>query len=195
MRSALDCVDLELVKQNPNHQSSLTIEESGVTLNEFCKSPARFFTIVREPVSRFWSAYKNRILEKPESRIVSKIAKFHNMKNYKSSDITPELTLDYVEHCPTQETDEHLRPQWACCGFGRIEFDYIAKVESLNDDLQRMVELELIHPQTVSFFGQKNKSSCAVDDAVQKRLRARIEQLYAKDFSTFEYKHMQNPDG
>lgn len=155
------------------------------TLEDVIHDQTACFTVVRNPVNRFWSAYQNKILEHPEEPLAAEVLHFHQQPD--STTISPEMLLDYIEQTPSHLTEEHVRPQWACCGHGKIPFKLVAKVESLDTDMKHAVEQGLFPRTAYMRLPHSNHSQLAVEDSTKRTLRSRIEQCYAQDFEAFGY--------
>lgn len=157
------------------------------TLGDIAAENMPAFTVVRHPVERFWSAYQNKIIDHPDYGIAGKVARFHGLPAGEKNGVTPEMVLDHMEQIPVHQVDEHLRPQWACCGLGRIPFKMVAKVENLEDDLADAVRQGLFPRQALDRLKVSNPSKKKVAPADREQLRSRIESYYAKDFEAFGY--------
>jgi len=155
------------------------------TLSEVIEAAIPVFTVVRDPVARFWSACQDKIVQNPGSRIAEEVAAFY--KQAPLAAISPEMLLDYVEQTPIYKIEEHVRPQWACCGYGRIPFRFIARVENLPADIAQAVELGLFPSAAAASIPHSNRSKPVVEDQVKQQLKSRIEACYSKDFEVFGY--------
>jgi hypothetical protein len=159
----------------------------GKVLSDLAVEKIPAFTVVRNPTDRFWSAYQDKIVEHPKYGLAAEIALFHGRSAEQTNDISPEMVLDYLEHTPLHRVEEHLRPQWACCGLGRISFQMIAKVETLRDDLGSAAKQGLFPRDALVRVRHSNASKKNTEASTQRQLRSRIEEYYAKDYQAFGY--------
>ncbi|MDG1242594.1 MAG: sulfotransferase family 2 domain-containing protein [Opitutae bacterium] len=159
----------------------------GKVLSDLATDKIPVFTVVRNPVTRFWSAYQDKIVDHPKYGLAEEVARFHGKSAEQSDHISAEMVLDYMEQTPVHRIEEHLRPQWACCGHGRISFQMIAKVEKLRSDLESAAKQGLFPRDALARLKHSNPSNKNTGAATQKQLRSRIEAYYAKDYQAFGY--------
>ena len=84
--------------QNAHQQDYLLtrLTDTGLTLNDLVNGEHRVFTFVRHPVSRFWSAYFDKIFKAPQNgHVISNISHYYGIAP--RSDYAPEMVLDYVK--------------------------------------------------------------------------------------------------
>lgn len=157
------------------------------TLSDVSAEGIPCMTVVRNPVDRFWSAYQDKVVQYPDYGLASEIAHFHGKDATQRTNISPEMVLDYMEQTPVHQVEEHLRPQWSCCGHGRLSFSLIAKLECLKQDLQRAVDQGLFPKVAANRIVHSNQSRNNVQPTAKQQLQGRIEAYYAKDYSAFDY--------
>lgn len=88
-------------------------------------SPLYKFAVVRHPLSRFFSAFNNKIREAPDS-----IWRNHFGVN---RNITVENFIDIMTSRNPQTVDVHFQPQWIVCGLHLFKYDHIGRYERLGD--------------------------------------------------------------
>lgn len=159
----------------------------GKTLSDISTEKIPVFTVVRHPTERFWSAYQNKVMDNPDYGLAADVLEFHGKPIEQTDQVSPGMVLDYMEQSPADKVDEHLRPQWACCGLGRISFQMIAKVESLQADMGAAVKQGLFPHDALARLTVSNKSKTKMEDEVREKLRTRVENFYARDFQEFGY--------
>lgn len=143
------------------------------------------FAIVRNPWVRLFSTYSNYFIRLPiEKGIVSGIAKDASRYLYGddrceqyNDSITFEQFVDYVSAKTDSQLDLHCVSQSKF--LGEVKYDYIARMETLNEDIKR-IENKI----GISFgIGQSNKSSYT------------IASNSAQDFSQFEPNQIRALEG
>lgn len=159
----------------------------GKTLSDITAEKTPVFTVVRNPTDRFWSAYQDKVVEYPNYGLAAEVAQFHGKPAEQTNDISPEMVLEYMEQTPVDRVEEHLRPQWACCGLGRISFRMIAKVENLRGDLESAANQGLFPRDALARLTHSNVSKNTTETLSKKRLQSRIEAYYSKDYQSFGY--------
>lgn len=173
-------------KRNKEH-GIYQLQHIKKSLSDIVTEQVPCITVVRNPVDRFWSAYQNKIIQHKHYGLAAEVAVFHGRSIQDIDDIPPEMVLDYIEQTPTHLIEEHLRPQWACCGFGRLTFKMIARVESLKKDLQIATDQGWFPQIAVDRIKISNPSDQCINTAVKQSLNSRVQACYAKDYESFEY--------
>lgn len=151
------------------------------------------FSFTRHPENRAYSAFTNFFVDK------SNIAKHNHwgpMKDHgydkaRGESYNFDVFLDYVAH--TMEisplrTSAHWRPQVLNIGYGRIDYDFIGKVENLNADIQTVFEQGGApgFPPSEVLEARFNRSA-AKKPPLTEAQRARIRTLFAADYEAFAY--------
>ena len=98
----------------------------------------------------------------------------------------PELVLDYLRETSPVEQDEHLRPQWACTGIERLPINFVGRVETMKEDVERLLDMGYLEADQVARFRHMNKSSKS-EIADKARIDRLIRDVYAKDLELFGY--------
>jgi len=88
-------------------------------------SPLYKFAVVRHPLSRFFSAFNNKIREAPEPTWRAHFGVDRN--------ITVENFIDILTSRDPHNVDVHFQPQWIVCGLHLFKYDHIGRYERLAD--------------------------------------------------------------
>ena len=161
------------------------LDDRHLTLNDLTTGPARCFTVVRHPIDRFASAYRDKITTNQENRLKLSLRTFLNCSEDRS--ISIDDLIAYVAETQTEVMDEHVCPQWLVCGFGRVPLELIGKVESLERDVQAFANAGLIEPQSISRLVIRNATNGSADQELSAKQKSAISRLYARDFEVFNY--------
>ena len=158
--------------------------DTGRTLNDLMDGQERIFAFVRHPTERFWSAYFSKVFNHPDHAIVQAVARHFGVPP--RPDFPPEMILDYVEATAPVNLDDHIRPQWSSIGFGRLPINYLGRVESMADDLQRLVSIGYLDANHLARFSHLNRSErTAVPN--KREIDRRVEAVYQRDFELLGY--------
>ena len=175
--------DLRGAHRNDNLLKCLV--DGGLTLNDLLDGSRKIFTFSRHPVSRFWSAYFTKLYNRPATRAISSNI-IVRMKAPIDRVPSPEIVLEYVKSISPIEMDEHFRPQWACTGIERLPIGFIGRVETMNDDVIKLLELGYLDSRQVQRFQHLNQSEDReIPD--KERIDRIIRDVYAKDMELFGY--------
>lgn len=151
------------------------------------------FSTVRNPERRAVSAFFDFFVNQRNAEAQKHINRIDAYGFSHKEDITYkfDVFLDYVEdsieRSPLQ-TDRHFRPQHINLGHGAFDLTCVARVETLDADLERIGELaQVTLPPPSSLPDQrKNKSGSEVFAPTQAQ-RCRVEKIYAKDLELYGY--------
>ena len=159
--------------------------DTGRTLNDLLDGTERIFAFARHPVARFWSAYYTRIFNvRNMNDIVSDISAHFGIQ--KSATYPPEIVIEYIKASSPIDMDEHIRPQWACTGIEKLPINYVGRVETMQDDVMKLLEMGYIDCGHVQRFKHLNESAKPnIPD--KDRLDRVIRDAYAKDMELFGY--------
>jgi hypothetical protein len=160
------------------------LTDTGRTLNDLLDGSARIFTFARHPVSRFWSAYFTKISGRSERKIASDVAS--HLRTSKEAAMSPELVLDYVRAVSPVVVDEHICPQWACTGVEKLPINFIGKVETMREDVNKLVEMGYLDEGHARRFQHLNPS-VKIEIPEKERIDRIVRDVYAKDMELFGY--------
>ncbi len=165
------------------------LDDYGLTPGDLTLGIKRCFTIVRHPVDRFLSAYRDKIASPGNTSLKNSLCEFFNREE--NTLFSVEDLITYVLETPLQNMDIHVLPQWASCGMGRIPFKMIGKVENLQQDIKSIAEAGLIHKESVNHFEIHNSSGISVGNeraiSLTRSQRSRIMNIYERDFEVFGF--------
>ena len=184
----LDDDDMLIHFYTPRGVSS--VFDSMATLDELVSGSRRFFTVVRHPLKRFLSAWRDKIVSSGNTSLKYALQRFYNREEGASFSIDDLIV--YASEAPLQNMDIHILPQWSCCGAGRIPFEMIGKVENLRQDVEAFEEAGLIPKGSVDHLGISNASgnsaagSAGFDSLTQAQMST-LTAIYERDFEMFDY--------
>ena len=161
------------------------LRDHRMTLNELATGSWRSFTVVRHPIDRFASAYRDGIL----------LGRIHSFKRMvwtfldreEGASISIDDLIAYLAETPPEEVNGHVRPQWSACGAGRIPFELVGKVERLEHDVNAFAEVGLISGESVGRLAVRNATGGNANRELSRRQKATLTRLYERDFDTFDY--------
>jgi hypothetical protein len=150
-------------------------------------------TFVRNPINRLESAFRDFILEQRNPNLVyHKVAleQFGCFKNTNESE-SFEAFLTYVEasiEASPSRTDRHWRPQVDNIGLGWFDYDFIGKVENLQEDLRTLLAMAGVDNRAIDQVTPTRKNSSRSSNRIASEEQiSRIRTLYAADFEAFDY--------
>ena len=161
------------------------LDDRHLTLNDLTVGSTRCFTVVRHPIDRFASAYRNKIATNQETGLKRSLRIFLNCPEDRP--ISIDDLIAYVTETQPEALDQHLCPQWSLCGFGRVPLEMIGKVERLERDVQAFAEAGLIEPRSISRLVVRNATNGSADQVLSTKQKSAISRLYARDFEIFDY--------
>jgi hypothetical protein len=159
--------------------------DSGLTLNDLSDGSKKIFTFARHPVSRFWSGYLTRVFDRRKPNAITLVIS-SRFKLPISNTYPPETVLEYIRSTSPIDIDEHLRPQWACTGIERLPINFIGRVETMNHDVMKLLEMGYLDQGQAQRYQHLNKSSTR-DIPDKARIDKIIRDVYAKDMELFGY--------
>lgn len=144
---------------------------------------ATIFTVVRNPYSRFLSAYQDKVLRDPRDPHVWKALK--TRYNFKDTE-TP--SIQRVLHCLRADesnfVDQHFSPQSLNLSWGAIDYNFVGHLENMQATADFLEGLDVtIHSFTKHQTGAVNK----VMEVLSPKDIDLIQQLYEDDFRVFGY--------
>lgn len=154
---------------------------------------AFLFTFVRHPEARAHSAFRNFFVDQKN------IARHKHMNPMLAHGFDPardstynfDVFLDYVAHSfevDRLHADTHWRLQIDNVAWNDIRFDFVGRVENYATDIRAVFERGGVQNfPTELMLGERFNSSGRARTAITAVQRARIEALYAPDYTAFGY--------
>ena len=143
------------------------------------------FTFVRDPLRRFESAYRDKLVNSPELRPQVQAALG------RSADPDSPVSLEEFVHAveqqdPLVEMDPHWRPQHVNLMHPVVSYDHIGRVESFGDDLAAITAAAGLPPVP---FVRRNVSASTTGSLFDGRpeLVRRVRAIYALDYELYGY--------
>ncbi len=128
------------------------------------------FAFVREPLDRFVSAWKDKVLER-------NYFKFSAEEHERMKDLDQFIT--WVETLDISTCDEHLREQTALIDLEQV--DYIGKFENFNQDLIYVLD-KLNIPNDVVYHENRTKKKTVILTEEQTN---KLKNIYKNDYKNF----------
>lgn len=128
------------------------------------------FAFVRNPVDRFISAYKDKVLN--QNYFLFRKDEHSRMKELSHF-------LDYVEQLDIENCDEHLRAQ--CALIDTRHLDFLGYFENFSEDFDYLARSIGMQYEKLKTMNKSGKSNFELSD----NERSRIEQIYHKDLELF----------
>ncbi len=151
------------------------------------------FSIVRNPLDRLKSAYTNIFVDKNNGAYPTNLRAMiaRGYKNDGDINRNFEIFVDFVQEAISEtrlNCNPHWREQHINIGCNYLPYDFIAKIENYNDDIQHIFNSAGLgaYLSTIDLKKRRNPSS-RVDLDVHTALKSKIEKLYAKDYELFGY--------
>ena len=151
---------------------------------DFRSGTRRAFTVVRHPVSRFWSAYNHLVAQGGDDRIGAVVRESLRLSPHRP--MTPDLLLDYVGTHPIDDLYFAFRPQFAVSGVEMLPIRF-ARLENLTGDLAQLVG-EGFLPK--GFLGRLGKLNSRNSGEIHERYRCldrEVAAVYGRDMAVFGY--------
>ena len=161
------------------------LRDCKLTPGDLANCRKRCFTVVRNPIHRFASAYIDKIASTRITPLKETMWTFRECET--GTEISIDDLIAYIAETPTQRIEKHVRPQWSCCGAGRIPITMVGKVESLYNDVQAFAERELITAESARRLTVRNATYRSMDLELSARQKRALTELYAGDFEAFDY--------
>lgn len=164
------------------------------------------FAFLRDPLARLRSCYRNRLhhlgLEPYDNAASSRanqvmrrqavlVAGGRHRVSYAAAQVGPLSFEDFVhalDHQHPWEMDQHWAPQALLLRLGDIRYDFLGRVERLDEDLPRLARRLGAHGD-YRFDGRRlNASAGAVagDDGISEAARERVRAIYAEDYALLD---------
>jgi hypothetical protein len=145
------------------------------------------FTFVRNPFSRFLSAYLDKIVGDP-----AVITKRQERLGIGPGPERPSFDefVDFVYDQPCLDMDVHWAPQSFLMGWPRVRYDFLGRFERLSEDLESLMAVKgLRYPAGARRLGVSHATGADSKLAAyfSERTRQRVVEIYGDDFSHFGY--------
>lgn len=154
---------------------------------------ATLFTFVRDPESRVYSSFRNFLVDR------SNLALRKHWQPLLANGYDPDgdhvrnfdVFLDYIERCLDLDpylTDTHFRPQVLNIAFGKIDYDFIGRLENIGHDLPRVFALGG-RPEfpPAEIMDHRFNASQVKPAPLTPEQRKRVRQIFAADYEAFSY--------
>ncbi len=151
------------------------------------------FTFVRHPIDRLESAFRNFVIERRNLSLIYHAAGFEafGYSKDKSENENLDAFLDYVEAslaASRLRTDRHWRRQVDNIGWGRFDYDFIGKVENLQEDLRKLFGMAGVDQKASEHASSIRENASRTSEGIANKAQcARIRTLYVEDFEAFGY--------
>ena len=151
------------------------------------------FTIVRDPIKRAVSAFKDFFVEKqnPASDWFAKPIRAMGYDDSKDIEDNFDVFLDFVTESMRQSatlTDPHFRCQTHNVAWGYIDYNRVCRLENYADEMRAVfTEAGLELPLGGQNLVSKKNTTKSVSFAPSNRQIDRIKTIWADDFRAFDY--------
>ena len=150
------------------------------------------FCFVRNPYTRVLSCYLDKIRNNMRAKksVLSAL-------EYDPEDMQRDISFgEFVEAISRQsigDMDPHWRIQYHQTFQDQIDYDFVGRFESLEDDLKSI--LGRITPEYVNYWGVENRhatgSSSQILEFYDQNTEEQVYEIYRKDFDTFNYDRLK----
>lgn len=147
------------------------------------------FTFARNPYKRLYSAYNDKIAGNKSNKV--QILRYLGLD---TSDIEQEVSFSEFVHALSEidplNMDRHWMPQWMLTSANVIEYDFIGKLESFDDDLRYVFSiLKLDIDEYYKYYApHRNKVGTSIEDHLDdQEVLDKINNIYGEDFKIFDY--------
>lgn len=152
-----------------NADNNLIYSPEGAYIPSLYKDYFKF-AFVREPLDRFISAWKDKVLER-------NYFKFSEAEHTKMKDL--DYFISWVETLDIATCDEHIREQSSMIDTEQV--DFIGKFENFNEDLSKVLVKLNIPVDEVYHQNRTKKKSVTLTPEQTKKLN----EIYKNDFKNF----------
>lgn len=170
-----------------------SIDQNKYTIPECCISTklnkdSKYITdryykvaVFREPVSRFISAFKDKVIgPDPKEFFINFKKQINETDNYL---VKLDRFIDYVSSFKESRRDHHVRSQTVLLDLDLVTYDKILKLNNLNED---WVELRKIYPNLPSIEYHLNRTdSYKILNSIPTEYISRIEELLKEDIKFY----------
>lgn len=148
---------------------SFTTDQVQAELKGYAK-----FVVVRHPLKRLLSAYYDKVLG---NNYVNKEKIISNFKksNYKKSGLhSYPLLPEFVSYVVNMRNDRHWIPQEDRCNICNIDYQYILKLETMNEDLPMI--LDEVYKQGDFQYSRRNSKYSQKSETATKITKSRLDE-------------------
>ena len=145
------------------------------------------FSFVRNPFSRFLSAYLDKIVGDPE--VITDRQKRLGIGPGPERPSFDEF-VEFVYDQPRLDMDVHWAPQSFLLGWPRVRYGFLGRFERLSEDLEMlMASRGLRYPAGARRLGVRHATGADAKLAAyfSEPTRRRVVEIYGDDFSHFDY--------
>lgn len=150
-------------------------------------SEYRRFTVVRNPVNRLLSAYRDKILRREKVNKLHRAMTPEEIVHYGSVDMSFAEFVRLIEKTRNPaRMDQHWRPQWFHTCAGIIDYEEIVRLENLGEGMRRVLADTGLEwdDRRVAPHGTSSRDGDEIDPETLGRLSV----IYRDDFQRFNYK-------
>lgn len=170
--------DIQIIKDNYFTKPGELSKTDLKNLDSYFK-----FTIVRHPYSRILSAYMDKIENRNRSQRKI-VAEFLNKQQH--DEITLNEFLNFLENGGLRE-NAHWAPQTDFLVFPIDQYDYIGKLEKLQQDLMQILAIIYKKNCPIISVNEHKTDSKSKTKELTPSDKLRIYSLYMDDFKNFNY--------
>lgn len=147
------------------------------------------FCFVRNPYERLLSAYLNKVVKRHKDTYNSLLCHLGRDQTDLDFEITFDQFVSIIEETPICSLNPHWRQQYYQTFQDSFEFDFVGRLESFNEDLNKLGAMMSVDfdPYVESWDRHKTGSGEKLKEYYPDSLRKRVYRLYEIDFDTFGY--------
>ena len=145
------------------------------------------FCFVRNPFSRFLSAYLDKVVGDPD--VITDRQRKLGIELDQERPTFDEF-VDIVFDQGLLDMDVHWAPQSFLLGYANVRYDFLGRFECLSNDLERLMSITgLRYPSDARRIGVAHATDAGsrLSAFYSERTRRRVMEIYADDFSQFDY--------
>lgn len=167
-------------KDNPIHM----VHKDSSDYHDLVSSGSYNFVCLRDPLERFMSAFNDKIVRHPNGK--ESVAFFNINSKYRELSAIKQLKLfvDFV--CEGENIDPHFISQTKIADLNSIEYDYIVRLNNLNNDWEVVANKFSDIPKLSKIKYWKNNSEDFIKEVKKEkdfnRLVYKIKDIYSDDY-------------
>jgi hypothetical protein len=178
-------LDFDPANVHTEHRLPKVAELGRRTVEELLAGAGYRFTFVRHPLTRFASAYRDKLVNDAERRPMIQAAL--GLPEDPDVPVSLEQFVSGVEQQdPLVEMDPHWRPQHVNLMHPVVTYDHVGRVETFSEDLATITKAAGLPPVP---FVHRNASATTRTSPFAGRpdLVQRVEAIYALDYELYGY--------